>query len=107
MEIGEVLQCLARGLVGRREDYEASGFEQAGEVIERGLDRGRDVLQNFTGDDEVAGVSHAGVGVHDVETGLAVEEGVLVVETFGENFGYRSPIAEADAADFAVVREIL
>jgi hypothetical protein len=65
------------------------------------------VLQNFTGNDEVAGVGRAGVGVHDVEARFAVEEGVLVVETFGENFGHRSPIAKADAADFAVVREIL
>src|ERR1700693_4518720 len=101
-----MLQCVAGGLPWRRKNGEASRLQQAGQVIERRLDRRRDMLKNLGGDDEIVGTG-AGGWVHDVQSRLTMEECVLIIKPLGKNFGDRSPIAQADASDLATAREVL
>ena len=80
-EAGEVFDRIAVGFGGCGDDGEASWFEDAVEVIEGPLYRGRDVFEDFAGDYEIEGFEFGCVG--DIESGAAMIGGVYLVEALG------------------------
>jgi hypothetical protein len=94
-----VLQGQAVVDVRDREQTQPARPQQPQEVGERTVDRLHHVLEDIAGDDKVVEALEPGIDAGDVQVGLAVQEGVGVVDQLGQETGIGRAVAQAEAPD--------